>query len=702
MQRRALILAVLMALLAGAVGGVASSPGLKWRWEVLAMKLGGELPEIPLGPLLSWMTPRSPVWLGELPEQRNVSAAIRNVGRDEPATLAAGAEVFQRVCSACHGGDAKGGVGPSLIAAVSTTTDWNFLATAKWGRAGTAMAPQPLTDEQIWQVHSFLRQKARTWALESAGRPHPYAIDVTLERLLTAPEHPGEWLMYAGDYEGHRYSRLAQINRDNIRDLRVAWTAQLRPATRPLSSIPIVTGGLLFVTEAPDGVVALDSHNGSVVWRFRRPLDPSKLALCCSALNRGVAVFGNRLYLATLDAALLALDTATGARVWEVTVGDPKDGYSMTSAPLIVDGAVVVGVAGGEFGVRGFVAAYSPVDGKQLWKLNTIPGPGEQGHDSWAGESWKTGGAPTWTTGAYDHERDVIYWTTGNPWPDLDDRNRKGDNLYTNSMLAIDRKTGKMLWYFQYTPADIHDWDATQQPILTDIRWHGETIPAVLLANRNAFYYALDRRNGKFLFAKAFVKQTWNKGFTDSGRPIVDASANPSRAGTMVWPWMHGGTNWWPPSFDPVRRLHFVPTVDAATLYFSVDMKTEGGKMTMGGTTWLATNQPSIMAVKAIDPDTGEIKWSSRLDRDDFHQFSRISGLVSTAGGIVFAGFEDRFVALDSDSGKELWRFGPGGMTNAAPVTYTVDGVQYIAALAGNVLYAFALPSALADRTDVR
>ncbi len=693
-RRRVVGLVVVAALVVGAIGVVASIPALEWRWDVIALKLSGEVPEIPIIQLLGWMGPRSPVWLGALPEQRNVSASIRNVSIDDAATVKAGAETFQRICSACHGGDAKGGVGPSLIAAVSNSTDWNFLSSAKWGRPGTAMAAQPLTDAQIWQVHSFLRQKARTWALESAGQSTRHPIDVSPETLLGAPEHPAEWLMYAGDYEGHRYSRLMQINKDTIRDLKVAWTAQLRPATRPLSSIPIVTGGLVFVTEAPDGVVALDAHNGSVVWRFHRPLDPSKLSLCCAAFNRGVAVLGKRVFVETLDAALVALDAETGVRLWETKVGEPKDGYSMTSAPLALDGAIVVGVAGGEFGMRGFVAAYSPDNGKQLWKLDTLPSPGQKGIETWAGDSWKTGGSPTWGTGSYDRERDVIYWSTGNPWPDLDDRNRKGDNLYTNSMLAIERKTGKMLWYFQYTPADIHDWDATQQPILTDIHWNGQTIPAVMLANRNAFYYALDRRDGKFLFAKPFVKQTWNKGFTAAGRPIVDPSATPTHEGTMVWPWMHGGTNWWPPSFDPVRRLQFVPTVDAATVYFAVDMKAEGGKMTMGGTTRLATNQPSIMAIKALDPDTGEVRWTTRLDRDDFHQFSRISGVVSTAGGIVFGGFEDRFVAMDSDTGKELWRFRPGGMTNAAPVTYSVDGIQYITALAGNVLYAFALPQA--------
>jgi alcohol dehydrogenase (cytochrome c) len=685
-------LLITLALIGALALAVTTNPAFAWRAQVVSLKLKGQIPEIPATQLVSWLVPNSPVWLGGLSEQPSVAAAVLNRSSDDPQTVKIGGEVYARTCAHCHGGDATGGTAPSLLAAVTTETDWSFLSTAKWGRAATAMTPQPIDDEQIWQVHSFLRSKARVALAVNGTRLPSGAVNVTLDRLLSAQDHTDEWLMYSGDFAGHRHSRLDLINRDNIRDLRVAWAAQLRPSTRPLSATPIVTGGIVFVTEAPDGVVALDARTGKVIWRFRRPLDASKLALCCSAFNRGVAVFGSTLYLATLDAHLVAIDAGKGTLLWDVKVADPKDGFSMTSTPLVVDGHVVVGVAGGEFGMRGFLAAYAPNDGKLLWKLETIPGPGEPGHDTWSGDSWKTGGAPTWTTGVYDPQRDVIYWTTGNPWPDLDASKRQGDNLYSNSMLAIDRKTGKRLWHFQYTPADVHDWDAAQQPVLADIQWQGATVPAVIMANRNAYYYALDRRDGKFLFATPFVKQNWNKGFTPQGRPMRDPASLPSREGTMVWPWMHGGTNWWPPSYDPVRRLHFVPTVDAATVYFSIDMKARPGTMTMGGTTLLATNQPAIVAVKAIEPDTGKVRWTTRLDHNDMHQYSRISGVLSTAGGFVFAGFEDRMVALDSDTGETLWDFRPGGMTNAAPITYAIHGTQYITVLAGNVLWAFAVP----------
>ena len=680
--------------LAGVV--VAQVPELRWRANVLLWKLKGALPGLSTTQLVEWLAPGSAVYLGGLAERPNPDAAIRNINSDKPAFIEEGAKQFQQTCSVCHGGDATGAVGPNLITFVSKSTDWSFLSTVKWGRTGSAMVAQPLTDKQIWSVHAFLRSKARVWAAEAAGDkkllgPH---VDVSSQRLAEAEKYPDEWLTYSGDWMGHRHSSLTQINSENVHKLRVAWALQLRPATKPLSATPIVTGGLMFVTEAPDGVVAVNAKTGELVWRFNRPIDPSKLPLCCGAFNRGVAVLGNRVYVATLDSYLVALDAATGNKIWEAKVAEAQEGYSITSAPLALDGHIIIGVAGAEYGIRGLIAAFSPDDGKRLWQFDTVPGPGQPGHETWAGDSWKTGGASTWSLGTYDKERDVIYWTSGNPWPPLDKRVREGDNLYSNSVLALDRKTGKLLWHFQFTPADSHDWDATQQAILTDINWQGQKVPALLMASRNAFYYALDRRDGKFLYAKPFVKQTWATSVDDKGKPVRDMTALPSPKGSLVWPWMHGGTNWWPPSYDPKRRLHFVPTVDAATLYFSVDMKYKAGQMTMGGTTQLASNVPAVMAVKAIDPDTGEIRWTSRLDQGDFRQFSRITGLVSTDGGIVVAGFDDRMSILSSDTGKELWKFRPGGVINAGAITYAIDGTQYISVIAGNVLYGFSLDSA--------
>lgn len=694
-SRNALLGLFAASLLLGVALVVMSNHAMRWRAQLLWMKAAGDIPGIPTKELVGWLSPGSAVYLEALTEQPSLNASVRNLNADSAEFIAAGRRQFQVTCSHCHGADGTGGSAPNLLQFIGRTTDWEFLSVAKWGRSGTAMAAQPVDDKQIWQIHSYLRDQARVWAKEGVAvqKPRP-AVDVPYEKIANARAHPGEWFSYNGDHFAQRYSALDQINRGNVSRLQVAWTAQLRPSTKPLSATPVVAGGMIFVTEAPDGVVALEAKTGAVVWRFRRPIDPAKLPLCCGAFNRGVSVLGTRVFVATLDARLLALDAATGDRLWETQVADPAKGYSMTNAPMVVDGHLVVGVAGGEFGIRGFVAAFSPDSGKKLWQFDAIPAKGEPGNETWAGDSWKVGGASTWTTGAYDKELDLIYWTTGNPWPPLDGRGRQGDNLYSNSLVALDRKTGKLKWHYQFTPHDVHDWDSTQQPVLAEVTWKGERVPAVILANRNAFYYVIDRRDGRFLFAKPFVKQTWATGFDAKGRPTRDPASEPSPKGTLVWPWMHGGTNWWSPSYDPARKLHFVPTVDAATLYFSIDMTYQPATMTMGGTTRLASNQPAIMAVKAIDPDTGATRWSTRLDKGDFHQFSRIAGLLSTAGGVVFAGFEDRIVALDSDSGEELWRFSPGGLTNAGSATYLVDGTQYYSMIAGNVLYAFRLPSA--------
>ena len=685
---------VMIVLVAASAAVVTTVPTLKWRAAVVGLKLSGKLPEIPVIDLVRWLMPGSPVYLEGLELRPTVEAGVLNPWEDDPAYAKRGEEHFLRVCAACHGGNAQGGSAPNLLAYLSRSTDWSFFSTVRWGRKDTAMAAQPVSEREIWEVQAYLRSKTRAWAKEAAAHlaSAPPKIDVPFSKLLNAADHPDEWLMYSGDMHAQRHSRLNQINRTNVRDLRVAWATQLRPATKPLAATPIVANGVMFVSEAPDGVVALDARDGRILWRFSRPVDPSKLPVCCGAFNRGVAVLGSRVYVATLDSWLVALDAATGKRVWEVQVADHKDGYTMTSAPLILDGLVVVGVAGGETGIRGFLAAFSAEDGKRAWQFNTVPGPGEPGHETWAGDSWKTGGASTWSVGAYDPKLDVLYWSTGNPWPPFDSKGREGDNLYSNSIIALNPKTGKLIWHFQLTPADANDWDATQQIILADITWNGEKVPAALMASRNAFYYALDRRDGRFLYGKPFVKQTWAKGLDAKGRPIHDRSTVPSPQGTLVYPWLHGGTNWWPPTYDPKRKLHYVPTVDAATIYFRLDEKLKPGTMTMRGTTVLATNRPAAMAVKALDPDTGEAKWATRLDEGDFVQFARITGLLSTDGDIVFAGLMDRISILDSDTGAVLWKFRPGALVNAGPATYSVDGVQYFAVIAGNVLFTFSLP----------
>jgi alcohol dehydrogenase (cytochrome c) len=669
-------------------------PDLHWRSKVVGLKLSGQVPELATTDLVRWLMPGSPVYLALMAERPTVESGIQNVWEDDPAYARRGEETYKRVCAQCHGGNAQGGSGPNLLDFLSRSPDWKFFSTVKWGRPGTGMAAQSVEERQIWEVHAFLRTKTRAWVKEAAAHlaSEIPKVDVPFSKLVNAADHPEEWLMYSGDMLAQRHSKLNQINRGNVRDLKVAWATQLRPAVKPLSATPVVANGVMFLTEAPDGVVALDARDGRLLWRFTRPVDPSKLPVCCGAFNRGVAVLGSRVFVATLDSYLVALDAATGKKLWEVMVAPHKEGYTMTTAPLALDGKIVVGVAGGETGIRGFLAAYAADTGKEVWRFYTVPGPGEPGHETWQGDTWKTGGASTWSLGAYDPKLDILYWSTGNPWPPFDNNLRPGDNLYSNSIVALNPHTGKLLWHFQLTPADTHDWDATQQVILADITWKGEKVPAAIMASRNAFYYALDRRNGKFLYGKPFVKQTWAKGLDEKGRPIRNPEADPTPQGTMVYPWLHGGTNWWPPSYDPKRKLHFVPTVDAATIYFRLQEKLVPGTMTMGGTTVLATNRPAVMEVKALDPDTGESKWATRLDEGDFVQYARVTGLLSTDGDIVFAGLMDRLSILDSDTGAVLWKFRPGALVNAGPAAYSINGVQYFAIIAGNVLYAFSLP----------
>ena len=695
-MRLRLRMAVVLFTCVGIVGGafaVMNSDGLSWRARVIGAKIAGELPEIPVPEFVRWLVPGSSVWLQPLAEYPNVHAAIQNLVVDT-GSIANGSQIYAKFCAHCHGNGGRGETGPDLISSVSSTSDWAFLSAAKWGRARTAMAPQPISDLEIWQVHAYLRGVAfRSLAGDDDQPPAKQPeLNVAAKSLLRSADRPHEWLTYAGNYAGHRRSELSQISKKNIRDLRVAWIAQLRSADNSLESSPIVAGGMLFVTESPDGVVAFDARTGQRAWRFRRPV-PANLQLCCGAVNRGAAILGDTVFVATLDAYLVALDAATGRKKWETKVAEYRDGYSITGAPLAIHDRVVVGIAGSEYGTRGFVAAFSAADGRPLWKFNTVPGPGELGHETWAGESWKVGGAATWTTGAYDENLDLVFWGVGNPAPLYDGTVRAGDNLFSCSVIALEARTGKLRWHFQFTPHDEHDWDATQQPVLAQISWKGQRRAALVTANRNGFFYALDRQTGEFLFAKPFVKQTWAAELDSKGRPIARPEATPSRTGTLVWPWDGGGTNWWPPSYDGGRRLLYVPSVDAGAVYFRQERTPfERGKPFTGGLAKPATNQPVTAAIKAIDAETGTIRWESRLAKGGANVRKAVGGVLSTAGDLVFVGYDEEFFALDADSGERLWSIRVGGRINAPPVSYAIDETQFVAVMAGNALYTFALP----------
>jgi alcohol dehydrogenase (cytochrome c) len=699
MTTRRCAIAMLVALPLLAIAGFVAArsfapPEFVWRLEVLAAKARGDLKQIPLFNLLAWLAPGSPVYLAKLAESSNPHAAIRNslVGSEDAKQ---GQIAYSKYCGQCHGDGGRGNSGPNLVDAVTIKTDWSFFSAAKWGLTGTSMPAQPLSDTQIWQVHAYLRNEA----LAALGHPGMdgknfsvrAAVFVEPQEIVDSDKLSAQWLTYAGNYFGHRHSPLSEITKGNVRLLRVAWVAQLRQRDTWVQASPIVADGVMYVTESREGVVALDAKTGEVIWTFRRPV-PDGLPLCCGAPNRGVAILGKTVFVATIDAYLVALDANTGKQRWMTKVADFRDGYSMTGAPLALGDRVVVGVAGGEFGIRGFLAAFGAEDGRMLWKFNTIPGPGELGHDTWSGNSWKTGGAPTWTAGSYDAEQDLIFWGTGNPAPVFQAGVRPGDNLFSNSVVAIEAKSGRLRWHYQFTPSDEHDWDSNQQPVLADIDWQGKPRSVVLWANRNAFFYALDRRSGEFLFAKPFVKQTWNEGFDAKGRPRVASSAKPSASGSLVWPAM-AATNWWPPSYDRSRQLVFVPASDTAGIYFQTEeVRFIRGERFYGSASSYSPNLPATAYVKAIDAQTGDIRWQTVLEATSDNFVWTVGGVLSTKGGVVFAGYRDVFRSFDADSGEELWRINLGARVRGSPVSFAIDGQQYIAVAAGSSVFAFQLP----------
>jgi alcohol dehydrogenase (cytochrome c) len=504
----------------------------------------------------------------------------------------------------------------------------------------------------------------------------PLSAQVSGERLLRAASEPHNWLHYSGTYFSQRYSTLSQITPANVRNLELQWVFQAQSLEK-FEATPLVVDGVMYVTQAPNDVVALDARTGRVFWVSEYRAAPDSRP-CCGRINRGVAILGDTLFMGTIDAHLIALDAKTGRPIWKTQVADHRLGYALAHAPLIVKDKVIVGTAGGEYGIRGFLAAYDARTGKELWRFYTIPGPGEPGHDTWPGDSWKSGGASVWVTGSYDPELNLTYWGIGNPGPDWNPDVRKGDNLYSDSVLALDADTGKLQWYFQFTPHDEWDWDSVQIPVLVDMEWQGQPRKLMLWANRNGFFYALDRTNGQFLLGKPFVKQTWAAGLDERGRPIKVPNMGPSREGTLVYPGVQGGTNWYSPSYSPRTGLFYVPTWDNYhTTFYKFPVEYQPGRRFLGGTprvplpsvrrgpvkTW--DEEAGYGAVRALDPRTGEKKWDFKMsDVTD-------SGILTTATDLLFSGGrEGYFYALDARRGEMLWKATLGGQIAAGQALF--------------------------------
>jgi len=516
---------------------------------------------------------------------------------------------------------------------------------------------------------------------------------VTFDRIMHADKEPQNWLSYSGTPLNQRHSGLAQITPANVKNLQLQWIWQARSLEK-FETTALAVNGVLYTVQAPNDVVALDAETGRPYWTFA--YSPSADArTCCGRVNRGLAILGDTLYMGTIDAHLLAIDAKSGELLWKTMVAKSSERYSITMSPLIVKDKVIIGTAGGDGPIRGQIAAFDAKTGKELWRFFTIPGPGEPGNETWSGNSWMTGGAGVWNAGAYDPETNLTFFGTGNPAPDWDGRGRLGDNLYSDSVVAIDADTGKLKWYYQFTPHDELDYDSTQVPVLADIQFRGRPRKAMLWANRNGLMYVLDRTTGEFLLGRPYVKVNWMDGFDAKGRPQRVEGKVPTKEGTLIQPHVHGATNWAPPSFSPRTGWFYV-----AHWENSATVVTEGlsprpagvnpRQTTMGQVnlqTFFNNEDEAYGVVRAYDPQTLERKWEYRMSDITW------GGVLTTASDLVFSGGkEGYFFALDAKNGTLLWKAALGGQVNSGPMSYSVNGKQYITVAAGSSLFAFALP----------
>ena len=512
------------------------------------------------------------------------------------------------------------------------------------------------------------------------------AIDVQPQQLLARPVG-ANWLSYNGDYTGARYSSLDQINVKNVAQLRAQWVFHAANSNN-LEVTPVTVDGLMFVTSANDAF-ALDAQTGREIWHYSRPVTEGLIDDASQHHNRGVGVWHNRIYLETDNAHLLCLDARSGHLIWDVPYTDGNKNYGATSAPLVVKDKVVVGTSGGDDGVRGFVSAFDAETGKFAWRFWTIPGPGEFGSASWPGEMYLHGGGTTWMPGTFDPELNTLYWGTSNPSPDFDGSPRPGDDLYTDCVLAIDPDTGRLKWYFQFTPHDLFDYDATETPVLVDAVFAGEPRKLLVEANRNGYLYILDRTNGKFLSAVPFVERlNWAKGIDVRGRPIR-TEVKPTAEGTRVCPGFNGATNWYSPSYNPATRLFYFLALDKCDLFFFKAQKFAEGQTYYSTGVKHSAGDGSQKFLLAYELGADKPAW--RYPQAGSGHSS--GGTMTTGAGLVFFGDDAQsFEAIDARSGKVLWHFNTGQSIHASPMTYAVSGKQFVAIAAGSDVFTFGLP----------
>src|SRR5438552_4056620 len=629
----------------------------------------------------------------------------------------AGRQVFVARCAGCHGSDGNGGeLGPGISTRVPLRGDADLAALLRQGLPAAGMpAFDTLTEQETGDLVRFLRTlrprassgPERAKVALAGGRPleglvlNRSALDMQLlgddQKLYLLRKSGSEyrtatsqtdWTSYNGQPSGSRYSPLAQINRGNAAKLTAKWIFSL-PNTAPLQVTPVVAGGVMYVTTANE-CYALDAGSGRQIWHYQRPKTKGLIGNAAGGANRGVSVAGDNVFMVTDHAHLIALDRSTGALRWDTEMADWHQNYNATGAPLPVGNLVVTGTSGGDEGVRGFVAAFDQITGKEVWRFWTVPAPGEPAAQTWRGKGIAHPGGATWMTGAYDPQLDMLYWPVGNPGPDLIGDDRLGDNLYTDSIVALDAKTGALKWYFQTTPHDVWDYDTEEPVALVDTNWQGQPRKLIVQANRNGFFYVLDRTNGKFLFGTNFVKNvTWATGLTAEGKPNKVPNMEPTLDGKRVCPSLEGASNWYSTSFNPITGLYYVQTNDKCGIFTKTPMEWEAGKGFMGGSFRQAPDEPAQRILRAIDIHTGKAVW----ELPQTGAVNSWGGTLSTAGGVVIFGEDSgALMAADAANGKSLWSFQTSQLWKASPMTYMFDHQQYVAVAAGSNIIAFGLP----------
>jgi alcohol dehydrogenase (cytochrome c) len=672
-RRLSLIVVVLVVLCAGFVLAVGS---IRWRVHTALLVAGGRIPDISLREALLFMQPGSGQQrMGFLRETRNPHAVLHV---PEHAQGEQGGILFRDRCAACHGPSGNGGpLAPSLAgrAFKHGESDWAVYRTVRDGVPDTPMAGHgSLSPDQLWSLVAHVR--SLQVAAEPGQEPStPASITASAslppDELAGTAEPAQDWLTYSGSYSSVRRSTLSQITPHNVKNLTLRWMRPIAAVGPVIETTPIVRKGVMYITAPPGKVKALNALDGSEIWVYQHG------AIEGAGANRGVAMLNDLIYYGSWDAKLVALSAATGKVLWKAQVADHPRAF-ISSAPLALRDIVVVGVGTIAGGGSGVIVAFDAKTGTERWRFRAIPGPGEYGNDTWSGESWKEGGAPTWLTGSYDPASDILYWGVGNPKPDYRTEVRKGDNLYSNSVVALQGSTGKLLWHFQFTPADDHDWDSNQVPVLADLPSPQGVQKLLLWANRNAFYYVFDRLSGKFINGVPFASQNWAKELDANGRPVRQYQEF-RREGNLVFPGTSGATNWWSPALDVERNLLFVPVIEQGMIFTPQNVPRD-------------STSPFYTAIRALEPSTGKMVWEHRFPARRTEPFVG-GGVMATRTGLLFAADRSTFFALDSVSGKKLWQVETGSEVHTPPTTFEVDGQQFVSITSGSVLMTFSLPS---------